>query len=179
MRGHCFRSASSELSQVPNRVWVGYGRAGPRFSGWDGCGCPRPCGARIHLCRSICRSSAFPNVLYNLSFIYVYWGFKPSDFKRPANGVLNVKREMDKVRELLLRIEDGPHEIEAEIGSSDDHHLLLLQDVGFIDSRIEEFPILSYGGPSRWMQPRLTWRIRSQEKPLSGRHGGDGHFGRR
>ena len=64
---------------------------------------------------------------------------------------------MDNVRELLLRIEVGEDHIEAERGSAEAHHLLLLKDARFIDSQIDKFPMNMDGGGTLWMLPRLTW----------------------
>ena len=55
-----------------------------------------------------------------------------------ADGALDVKRDMDKVRELLLRIELGEDQIQAERGSTEAHHVLLLKDARFIDSPIDK-----------------------------------------
>ncbi len=64
---------------------------------------------------------------------------------------------MDTVRELLMRIELGEDQIQAEHGSTEAHHLLLLKDARFIDSPFSEFPMNEAGDPPLWMQPRLTW----------------------
>ena len=68
-----------------------------------------------------------------------------------------MKRDMDKVRELLMRIELGEEQIQAKRGSADGHHLLLLKDARFIDSPVSEFPLRLNGGHTLWMQARLTW----------------------
>ena len=74
-----------------------------------------------------------------------------------TGGALDVKRDMDTVRELLMRIELGEDDILAERGSAEEHHLLLLKDARFIDSQIDEFPMTMDGDRTLWMRLMLTW----------------------
>lgn len=68
-----------------------------------------------------------------------------------------MKRDMDKVRELLLRIEGGDSDVRTQRDTEESHHLWLLQDAGFIDSgMIDEWPVRTTGG-EWWPGLRLTW----------------------
>lgn len=69
-----------------------------------------------------------------------------------------MKRDMDKVRELLLKIEAGESEsIGTESDTEDSHHLWLVKDAGFITSNMRDFPLVFIGGAEQWTRPRLTW----------------------
>lgn len=71
---------------------------------------------------------------------------------------VEVKRDMDKVRELLLSIESGEEaSIRTRYDAEDGHHLRLLQDAGFIDSDMDELPLQYAGGEESWLGLRLTW----------------------
>lgn len=68
-----------------------------------------------------------------------------------------MKRDMDKVRDMLLKIESGEASVRTQYGSEDAHHLRLLRDAGFIDSDMHEFPLRLNGGHEEWRRLRLTW----------------------
>ena len=71
-----------------------------------------------------------------------------------------MRRDMDKVREMLLMVEAGDRDmtIETESGTVDSHHLWLARDAGFVDSPVQDFPLRGDGRRERWMFPRLTWQ---------------------
>ena len=69
-----------------------------------------------------------------------------------------MKRDMDKVRGLLLRIEAGCENIDTHHRTADAFHLRLLKDAHFIESDIGDFPATYMGGKENWMDLRLTWR---------------------
>ena len=69
-----------------------------------------------------------------------------------------MKRDMDQVREMLLRVEGEEQDfITTERGSAELHHLWLLLDAGFISSGMRECPTTVSGGIEHWESPRLTW----------------------
>ena len=68
---------------------------------------------------------------------------------------------MDKIRELMLRIEsESPADVACQKGDEDSRHLLLLKDEGFIQSHAGEksFPVKYFGDGERWCDLRLTWK---------------------
>ena len=68
-----------------------------------------------------------------------------------------MKRDMDKVRELLLQIEAGRENIDTHDRTEDAFHLRLLKDAHFIASGMGDFPAPYMGGKENWMDLRLTW----------------------
>ena len=68
-----------------------------------------------------------------------------------------MKRDMDKIRELLLAIEGGHYDWEVKSDSEDAHHLRLLRDRDFIDTDSHDMPTVFYGGDEAWDGVRLTW----------------------
>ncbi|MDE0444408.1 MAG: hypothetical protein OXL38_20180 [Gammaproteobacteria bacterium] len=54
-----------------------------------------------------------------------------------------MKRDMDLVRELLLRVEAGSKrsKVETERESAESHHLWLLKDAGYIASFMNDWPL--------------------------------------